>query len=163
MAVDFNGPVSGHITEIEGTINAVFPPTQEILITSEDDSISIGDADGTLADVTAANALKTDSSHVTQHISAASLPLPALAATSTNQDAERVLLGAVTETAPASDTASSGLNGRLQRIAQHLTSLLGRFPTVLGQLAMANSLSVVIANNQTAVPFAPARGSLVNR
>lgn len=34
------------------------------------------------------------------------------------------LTGAVTETAPASDTASSGLNGRLQRIAQRLTSLL---------------------------------------
>lgn len=31
-------------------------------------------------------------------------------------------LGAVTETAPASDTASSGQNGRLQRIAQNLTS-----------------------------------------
>ena len=34
-------------------------------------------------------------------------------------------LGNVTETAPSTDTASSGLNGRLQRIAQHLTSYLG--------------------------------------
>jgi hypothetical protein len=33
--------------------------------------------------------------------------------------------GAVNETAPASDTASSGLNGRLQRIAQRLTTLIG--------------------------------------
>jgi hypothetical protein len=32
-------------------------------------------------------------------------------------------LGAVTETAPATDIASSGLNGRLQRVAQNLTSL----------------------------------------
>lgn len=32
--------------------------------------------------------------------------------------------GSLTETAPASDTASSGLNGRLQRLAQHLTTLL---------------------------------------
>lgn len=32
-------------------------------------------------------------------------------------------IGALTETAPASDTASSGLNGRLQRIAQNLTTL----------------------------------------
>ncbi len=32
-------------------------------------------------------------------------------------------IGIVTETAPASDTASSGLNGRLQRIAQNLTTL----------------------------------------
>lgn len=33
-------------------------------------------------------------------------------------------IGALTETAPANDTASSGLNGRLQRIAQRLTSLI---------------------------------------
>lgn len=32
--------------------------------------------------------------------------------------------GSVTETAPATDTASSGLNGRLQRIAQRITSLI---------------------------------------
>lgn len=32
--------------------------------------------------------------------------------------------GGLTETAPATDTASSGLNGRLQRIAQRLTSLI---------------------------------------
>ena len=31
--------------------------------------------------------------------------------------------GSLTETAPASDTASSGLNGRLQRVAQRITSL----------------------------------------
>jgi hypothetical protein len=35
------------------------------------------------------------------------------------------VVGALTETAPASDTASSGLNGRLQRIAQRLTTLIG--------------------------------------
>jgi hypothetical protein len=41
------------------------------------------------------------------------------------------LYGAVAETAPASDTASSGLNGRLQRIAQRLTSLIALLPTAL--------------------------------
>ncbi len=41
-------------------------------------------------------------------------------------------LGGVTETAPANDTASSGLNGRLQRIAQRLTSLIALLPTSLG-------------------------------
>lgn len=40
------------------------------------------------------------------------------------QLAGNVLTGAVNETAPISDTASSGLNGRLQRIAQRLTSLI---------------------------------------
>lgn len=33
-------------------------------------------------------------------------------------------IGSLTEAAPATDTASSGLNGRLQRIAQRLTSLI---------------------------------------
>jgi hypothetical protein len=33
-------------------------------------------------------------------------------------------IGSLTETAPISDTASSGLNGRLQRIAQNITALL---------------------------------------
>lgn len=60
-------------------------------------------------------------------------------------------LGIVTETAPASDTASSGLNGRLQRIAQRITSLIGLLPSALGQATMANSLAVVIASNQTAL------------
>lgn len=41
-------------------------------------------------------------------------------------------LGSVTETAPATDTASSGLNGRLQRIAQRITSLIALLPTSLG-------------------------------
>lgn len=40
-------------------------------------------------------------------------------------------IGSLTETAPASDTASSGLNGRLQRIAQRLTSLIALLPTSL--------------------------------
>lgn len=39
--------------------------------------------------------------------------------------------GALTETAPATDTASSGLNGRLQRIAQRITSLIALLPSAL--------------------------------
>lgn len=60
-------------------------------------------------------------------VSAASLPLPTGAATSANQSSELTLIGDVTETAPANDTASSGLNGRLQRIAQRITSLIAVF------------------------------------
>lgn len=87
----------------------------------------------------------------TQPVSAASLPLPTGAATSANQSSELTLVGAVTETAPASDTASSGLNGRLQRIAQRLTSLLSLLPTSLGQKTMANSLAVTVASDQSAI------------
>lgn len=43
----------------------------------------------------------------------------------------QTLTGAVTETAPATDIASSGLNGRLQRIAQRLTSLIALVPAAL--------------------------------
>lgn len=60
-------------------------------------------------------------------------------------------IGSLTEAAPASDTASSGLNGRLQRIAQRITSLIALFPTALGQSTMANSFRVVIASDQSAV------------
>lgn len=66
----------------------------------------------------------------TQPISVSTLPLPSGASTAANQTSELTLLGAVTETAPASDTASSGLNGRLQRIAQRLTSLIALIPNV---------------------------------
>jgi len=59
------------------------------------------------------------------------------------QSSGNTLLGIVTETAPASDTASSGLNGRLQRIAQRLTSLIGLLPSALGSQTSASSLSVV--------------------
>lgn len=46
--------------------------------------------------------------------------------------ATAALQGALTETAPTTDIASSGLNGRLQRIAQRLTSLIALLPTALG-------------------------------
>lgn len=53
-------------------------------------------------------------------------------ATNTTNAATTTLQGALTETAPATDTASSGLNGRLQRIAQRLTTLLsGGLPAAL--------------------------------
>lgn len=98
-------------------------------------------------------------------------------------------LGIVTETAPASDTASSGLNGRLQRIAQNLTTffgakvtaitalaaggsgvigwlsqiwneLQGRLPAALGQGTSAQSLKVVIASDQSALAVTPGNTTL---
>jgi hypothetical protein len=53
---------------------------------------------------------------------------PSGAATAANQSTLNTEVGIVTETAPADDTASSGLNGRLQRIAQRLTSLIAKLP-----------------------------------
>ncbi len=40
-------------------------------------------------------------------------------------------LGLTNETAPATDIATSGLNGRLQRVAQRITSLIALVPTSL--------------------------------
>lgn len=59
----------------------------------------------------------------------------------------KAAIGALTETAPASDTASSGLNGRLQRIAQRITSLIALLPSSLGIKTAANSLSVAPASD----------------
>ena len=53
--------------------------------------------------------------------------LPTGAALESVQNAQSILIGPVTETAPVTDIASSGLNGRLQRIAQRLTSLIAVF------------------------------------
>jgi len=40
-------------------------------------------------------------------------------------------VGSLTDTAPATDTASASLNGRLQRVAQRITSLLALLPSAL--------------------------------
>lgn len=56
-------------------------------------------------------------------------------------------IGALTETAPATDTASSGLNGRLQRIAQRITSFIALFPTSIGPKAKAGALAVTTATD----------------
>lgn len=76
-----------------------------------------------------------------------------LASIDTHVDGLEGQMGGLTETAPASDTASSGLNGRLQRIAQRLTSLIALLPAALGQGTMAQSLRVVIASDQSALPI----------
>lgn len=85
------------------------------------------------------------------------------AVTASTEDIARQ--GIITETAPVTDTASSGQNGRLQRIAQRLTSLIALLPTALGQGTMAQSLKVVIASDQSAVGTKSpvnAAGSIVN-
>lgn len=82
----------------------------------------------------------------TQPVSVSALPLPSGAATEATLDART---GALTETAPGTDTASSGINGRLQRIAQRITSLIALLPASLGPKAGAASLSVVEATPTT--------------
>jgi hypothetical protein len=85
-------------------------------------------------------------------VSAASLPLPTGAALDATIVTTNTEIGIVTEAAPGTDTASSGLNGRLQRIAQRLTTLIGLLPASLGQKVMASSMAVTVASDQTAIP-----------
>ncbi len=85
----------------------------------------------------------------------------------------KALTGALTETAPASDTASSGLNGRLQRIAQRLTSLIALFPSALiggrfsieplGSAVVARQLAAAAGNASTALTTTCTRISLFAR
>ena len=65
-------------------------------------------------------------------------------------------LGATNETAPSSDTATSGLNGRLQRVAQRLTSIIALLPSTLGQKTKANSLAVTLASDSDTLPISNA-------
>lgn len=70
-------------------------------------------------------------------VDAATLPLPTGASTEStlgtrlSESDFDTKIGSLTETAPATDTASSGLNGRLQRVAQRLTSLTALLPAAL--------------------------------
>lgn len=88
--------------------------------------------------------------------------LPTGASTLAEQQTQTTAIGSITETAPASDTASSGLNGRLQRIAQRLTSLIALFPTSLGTKTAANSLAVTLSSDQAAIPNAVIAGTITN-
>lgn len=109
--------------------------------------------------------LVVDGSGVTQPVSFTSLPtgtnsigqVTANAGTNLNTslltlDTTTALtntrIGDLAETAPASDVASSGLNGRLQRIAQRITSLIALLPSALGSTSSAGSLSMTVAQAQ---------------
>lgn len=81
-------------------------------------------------------------------------------------------LGDVAETAPADDTASSGLNGRLQRIAQRLTSVIAALPSLvlgrsltepLGQPSVARQQAVTISSASVTLTMTCRRVSIVAR
>lgn len=95
MSVVLNHAINGHSATSVDPDYVVFPSAQSIDINSVDDSISIGDPNGDIADVTAANALKVDGSAVIQPISAASLPLPSGAATAARQDTSNTSLASI--------------------------------------------------------------------
>lgn len=146
-----------------GTNNAAIPTSSTLVGGSDGTNIrplkvdSSGNLNALPLPAGAATAAKQDTGNTSvasidaktpalgQALAAASVPVTLTAL-------EEGLIGALTEAAPATDTASSGMNGRLQRIAQRLTSLIALLPGSLGQKAMAASLAVTVASDQSAVP-----------
>lgn len=132
------------LSSIDGKLTGVATAANQTTANS-----SLSSIDGKLTGVaTAANQTTANSS-----LSSIDTKLSSQA-TAANQSTTNTRIGDLTETAPATDTASSGLNGRLQRIAQRLTSLIALFPATLGQKTGANSFAVIPASDY--IPPAPA-------
>lgn len=84
--------------------------------------------------LTVAGAVRTDSSAVTQPVSATALPLPTGAATSALQTTGNTTLATIS----------------------------GQLPATLGQTTMAGSLAVTIASNQSALQVSPVTSATAN-
>lgn len=72
-----------------------------------------------------------------------------------NDDPLIAQLGATNEGAASSDTATSGLNGLIKRVAQRITSLIALLPASLGAKTSAGSLSVTPATDAAYSAGAP--------
>jgi hypothetical protein len=82
--------------------------------------------------------------------------------TKANQEATNTQIGARDETPPTSDTASSGLNGLLKRLAQRITSLIALLPSSLGTKTAANSFAVTLASDGVASGISTQIGEVQN-
>lgn len=80
-------------------------------------------------------------------------------ASAANQTALNTLVGGLTEPPPATDTASSGLNGRLARIAQRLSFLIFQLPASLGVKTQLLSFSAGVAQDKNTWAQLTAAGS----
>lgn len=122
-------PVSGAVT-----LGAALPAGTNNI--GDVDVLSIAAGNNNIGDVDVAS-IAAGNNNIGD-VDVASSALPTGASTSAKQDTIighvdglETLTGAVDETAPATDTANSGLNGRLQRIAQRLTSFIALVPSAL--------------------------------
>lgn len=111
--------------------------------------------DGTnTASVTAASALKVDGSAVTQPISAASLPLPTGASTdrttAAGPFATRLSDGAAFYDATKTGQLPTALVGA--RLDTNVGAWLGSTAPTVGQKTAANSLPIILASDQGALP-----------
>jgi hypothetical protein len=122
VAKETNGNLADIKTSVQLLDNAISGSEMQVDVVA---SLPAGTNNIGDVDVLSLPALPTGTNSIGQVTANAGTNLNTSAlALETTQSAGNVLIGAVTETAPASDTASSGLNGRLQRIAQRITSLI---------------------------------------
>jgi hypothetical protein len=126
---------------------------------------------GRRAAVTAAGAIQTDSSATTQPISATALPLPTNASTSALQTTGNTSLSSIDTKLPSNLTVTSTRllvdnSGVTQPVSaaslplpsgaateSTLSGMSGKLPATLGQKTSANSLSVVVASDQSPLPI----------
>lgn len=72
-------------------------------------------------------------------------------------------VGATNETAPGSDTAAAGLNGRLQRIAQNITSAITHLATLAGAISSSRMAVNVIPGQAGVAAGSGASGTTTQR
>lgn len=136
---------------------------------------AITDTTGNFAATVSSGRLSVDGSGVTQPISAASLPLPSGASTETTladvKTAVQLIDDAIGANAGAAPGKSILIGGKTSvgNIVPFLTDTTGQMntvtyqlPSVLGQTDKTQSLSVVLASDQTSVPVTQAGLSSVN-
>lgn len=99
------------------------------------------------------NGIKVDGSAVTQPISGSvtanagtNLNTSSLAL-ETTQSTQNTRIGDIVETAPVTDTASSGLNGRLQRVAQRLSAIYTALSDGSSKTQIVSGLNTVLVTN----------------
>lgn len=107
--------------------------------------------------MTLAGGLRTDSSAVTQPVSAASLPLPSGASTSALQTSGNTSLASIATNTTGIATSALQTSGNAT-----LSTISGQLPATLGQKASSASASVVIASDQTAISTAMSGKAVAN-
>lgn len=140
------------LTSIRNSVaNIPAAPSTAALQTSGNTTLTAisGKLPATLGQKTSANSLAVviASDQSTVPVSAASLPLPAGAATSALQTTGNTSLSSI-----ATNTSNTATN--TSSTATNTSAISGKLPAVLGQTTSAASLAVVLASDQSPVPVA---------
>lgn len=116
--------IIGHVDGVEGLLTTIDADTGGI-------ATSVALIDGKITACNTGSIAGTVTCNAGTNLNTSSLATETTLGTRLSESDFDSKVGSLTESAPASDTASSGLNGRLQRIAQRITSLIALVPTAL--------------------------------